>query len=322
MTFLNDHYNEIFKKFEKDVLLKDITSFKEGRGRLNKLLNHFFKECIFKCKGSKGNKSPMQVLDNDADMEFILNYVKTKPNFYTGSIIQNVESYFRNGTRFARKVANFDPKNARSIYNKYSTGDKVCILDTSAGFGSRMCGALLSGHSYYGIDPNRELMGKLKECYSFLKENGQLNADQECKLYCQGSETFIKDLENSCDIMFTSPPYFNLETYSDDECMSTLNYDNYGQWLNKYVKPTIDNIYRYLKVGGVAMINIKNLTSRGKEKLFDDWFEIFSQHGGFEFVETFEIKHQSKKNYTMNCNYSADSYKGFKEPVMVFRKIK
>ena len=104
--------------------------------------------------------------------------------------------------------------------------------------------------------------------------------------------------------------------------MSTLNYDNYGQWLNKYVKPTIDNIYRYLKVGGVAMINIKNLTSRGKEKLFDDWFEIFSQHGGFEFVETFEIKHQSKKNYTMNCNYSADSYKGFKEPVMVFRKIK
>ena len=32
MTFLNDHYNEIFKKFEKDALLKDIASFKEGGG--------------------------------------------------------------------------------------------------------------------------------------------------------------------------------------------------------------------------------------------------------------------------------------------------
>lgn len=30
MTFLDDHYNEIFKKFEKDVLLKDIVSFKKG----------------------------------------------------------------------------------------------------------------------------------------------------------------------------------------------------------------------------------------------------------------------------------------------------
>lgn len=322
MTFLNDHYNEIFKKFEKDALLKDVISFKDGGGKLNKLLNHFFKECIFKCKGPRGKKSPMQALGNNEDMEFILSYVKTKPNFYTGNVVQNVESFFRNGGRLACKVANFDPKNARSIYDRYSEGSSKCILDTSAGFGSRMCGALLSGHSYYGIDPNKELMEKLHECYSFLKDNGQLNGTQECKLYCQGSETFIKELENKCDIMFTSPPYFNLESYSNDNCMSTLNYGNYEQWIDKYVKPTIDNIYSYLKVGGVAMINIKNLTRGGKEKLFDDWFELFKSHGGFEFVETFEIKHQSKKNYTMNCNYAVDNYKGFKEPVMVFRKVK
>ena len=42
---------------------------------------------------------------------------------------------------------------------------------------------------------------------------------------------------------------------------------------------------------------------------------------GFEFIEIFEIKHQSKRNVVMNTNYSKEQYKGFKEPVMVFKKI-
>lgn len=321
MSFLENHYNEIFKKFSKDALLKDIESFRLGNGRLTKLLNHYFKECIFKCKGARGNKSPMEALSSDEDMDYILKYIKTKPKFYTGNEVQNVESFFRNGGRLACKVANFDPKNARNIYNRYSQGKPLTVLDTSAGFGSRMCGALLSGHNYYGIDPNKELMEKLHECYYFLRDNKQINESQECKLFCQGSEKFIKELENSCDVMFSSPPYFNLETYSNDGCESTLNYGDYSSWLSNYAKPTIDNIHAYLKVDGIAMVNIKNST-RGKQKLFDDWFNFFNLHGGFKFVEIFEINHQSKKNYTMNCNYSKEAYQGFKEPVMVFKKIK
>lgn len=123
------------------------------------------------------------------------------------------------------------------------------------------------------------------------------------------------------DVSFTSPPYFDFEVYSQDKGQSISMFPTYNEWLEGFVKPTIQNTYEYLKVGGYAMINIKNLTHGKRYPLFDDWFKIFESIEGFEFVEIFEMQHQAKKNYTMNSNYSKEQYKGFKEPVMVFKKI-
>lgn len=294
-----------------------------GGGRLTKVLNQFFEECIFEAQAPRGNKSPMEALDNDEDMKFILEYIESKPKFYTGNEIANVKSFFRNAGRLAQKVANFDPKNARDIYTRYFDNiDKpINCLDTSMGFGSRMSSVILTGNNYCGFDPNPKLFDKLCEYREWLKGNNLLKNSQRCGLYKCGSEIHRAELDNTFDVAFTSPPYFNLEKYANDNSASTTHYDNYELWLNEFAKPTIDNTYKYLKVGGYAMINIKNLTRGKKEPLFDDWFRIFSEHDGFELVEVFEIKHQSKKNYTMNCNYSVDKYKGFKEPVMVFRKV-
>lgn len=266
----------------------------------------------------------MEALQDDNDIEFILNYVAEHPKFYTGNEITNVKSFFRNGGRIAQKVANFSPQNARDIYFRYHdiNGERINCLDTSAGFGSRMSAVLLSGHNYCGFDPNHELQLKLKHYYKWLKENGVIESTQRCGLYEQGSESYRPELADLFDVAFTSPPYFNLETYSDDGSESTENYDNYDLWIEKFVKPTIHNTYRYLKVGGYAMINIKNLTRGGKEPLFDDWFRLFKTHGGFEFVEIFEMKHQGKKNYWMNTNYNKETYQGFKEPIMSFRRCR
>lgn len=320
--FLDEHYGEIFKKYSDEELIKDINNYKYKKGRLTKTLNHFFEEVIYECRGPRGNKSPMDALKNDNDINYILEYTKTKPNFYTGDNIQNIKSFFRNAGKLAQKVANFSPTTARDIYFRYHdiNGETLNILDTSAGFGSRMSAVLLSGHNYYGIDPNKNLFIKLNEYYNFLVKNSLLKEYQKCNLYCTGSENFIPDLVNSIDISFTSPPYFNLEFYSNDGNKSTIYYNDYNKWLNEFVKPTINNIYMYLKTDGIVMINIKNLTRGKKQPLFDDWFKLFNEHSGFEYVETFEMHHQSKKNYFMNANYSLNEYHGFKEPVMVFRK--
>lgn len=53
MSYLTEHKNEIFKKYSTEELLKDIDSFQNGKGKLNKVLNHFFEECMFKCCGKK-----------------------------------------------------------------------------------------------------------------------------------------------------------------------------------------------------------------------------------------------------------------------------
>ena len=42
MSYLNEHYNEIFKKYSTEELIKDILSYQTGNGNLYKVLNHFF----------------------------------------------------------------------------------------------------------------------------------------------------------------------------------------------------------------------------------------------------------------------------------------
>lgn len=42
MSYLSEHYDEIFKKYSDEELLADINSFINGGGNLNKVLSHFF----------------------------------------------------------------------------------------------------------------------------------------------------------------------------------------------------------------------------------------------------------------------------------------
>lgn len=322
-NYYEKHKNEIFKKYSNEELIKDIDNFKNGKGKLYKVLNHFFEEIIYKCSNKRSGKSPYKVLQDDNLIDGIFEYIKTKPKFYTGNDIQNLKSFFRNGGRTAQKVANFDPQNARNIYLRYyePRESRLNILDMCMGFGSRLSAVILSGHNYIGFDPNKELFNKLREYKKWLKDNNFLEDNQICNLLCKGSEIFDERLVNKIDVMFTSPPYFDLETYSQDNGQSIIKFNKYDLWLNGFVRPTIENIYKYLKVGGYAMINIKNTTRGKKLPLFDDWFKIFKDIDGFEFVEVFEINHQSKRNVTKNTTMTEEQYKGFKEPVMVFRKF-
>lgn len=42
MSYLDEHRDEIFKKYPKEILIKDIESYKSGSGRLSKVLNQYF----------------------------------------------------------------------------------------------------------------------------------------------------------------------------------------------------------------------------------------------------------------------------------------
>lgn len=249
----------------------------------------------------------------------ILSYIKSKPKFFTGDEVTNVKSCFRNSMSWVRKVANFPCKTARDIYTRYATeGQVLNCLDTSCGFGSRMSAVLLSGHNYCGFDPNEELMKQLKSYQKFLKENNVISNEQRCGLYCQGSEIHRPELDGLFDVAFTSPPYFNLEKYSNDNSESTKNYNNYSVWVKNFVYPTVQNIYHYLKIGGYAMINIKNINK--KETCYDDFFKAFQSISGFEYVETFDME-IIKKQYGMQYNNQKGNIEN-KEPIMCFRKVK
>ena len=329
-------YDEIRKEFYKKYDAKeleqqlisfinqklDISNFNDAGKKYNKLINNFFEEDIYSAstrRCGKNAKSPNDALYDDELLDKIFTFIDTKPKFYNGNDLTNLKSFFRNGGRYSSKVANFSPNVARKIYERYCPKKNANILDYSCGFGSRMLGCLTSqyNYSYFGIEPNSILTQHLNKFGEYINSFKKV----EYKIYCQGSEDYIEELINKIDLAFSSPPYYNLEKYTNEETQSIVKFPNYNDWLQYYVKPTIKNIYNYLKDEGLFILNIKNLTQGTQEKLADDWVKI-AKNEHFILLETIDMKHQTGRmslgKYKEENGLT--NYTGIKEPLFIFKK--
>lgn len=182
----------------------------------------------------------------------------------------------------------FKATDASAIYDRY-TPEGGLILDTSMGFGGRMLGAMTAKKHlrYVGTDPNTETFYHLLQQRDDLEALG-IDVDERIEMHCCGSEA-ISGLEGQCDFMFTSPPYFDLEVYTDEETQSYNMFPDLDSWFEGYVRPTIRAIRESLKVGGYAAIKIADFTVR-KDKpeggyysepvnYVDRWVEMSNQEG-------------------------------------------
>lgn len=159
-------------------------------------------------------------------------------------------------------VSNFRPTAAGAIYEHYA-GDGV-VWDMSAGFGGRLIGALTSNRvkKYIGTDPSTKTfvgLMKIKKDYSrFFKDRRK-----EIELLMIGSENYIPD-ENTLDLCFTSPPYFDVEKYSNESTQSYLKFPTRNEWFNGFLDRTIVNCMHGLKDGGYIIFNIAKVSSYPK----------------------------------------------------------
>lgn len=139
----------------------------------------------------------------------------------------------------------FKPSIAKWMCERYSEiGDNVG--DYSCGFGGRMLGAVSCGRRYIGTDPLT--VPELKKMASFLELSG-------VELIQQGSEHYC-GAENSIDLYYSSPPYYNQEVYSDDPSQAYNKGEDY--FYNVYWKQTLTNVRYMLKPGKVFGLNVKN----------------------------------------------------------------
>lgn len=174
---------------------------------------------------------------------------------------------------------NFRPMNAKAVYERFCPKGGT-VYDFCCGFGGRMLGALSSknNYRYVGTDPCTETMFHLHE----LGQNIEMvtGRDDSYELHCCGSEDFIGP-ENSIDFAFSSPPYFNLEVYSDEETQCYNKYPELDEWLEGYVRQTIKNIYRMLKPGRVYAVNIADFKVHGGKEVayVDEWIRISTEEG-------------------------------------------
>jgi hypothetical protein len=207
---------------------------------------------------------------------------------------------------YIQVAVNFPPMIAKYLYEKYTDNCKgqhvINVYDPSSGWGGRIAGAMTVQEdrhiNYIGTDPNTDNfideLGITR--YEYLAQfiNQSLSSGwgyepHTYDVYQLGSEVIGKDkkfkkYKGKLDLVFTSPPYFNREGYSEDETQSLKKFPQYDAWREGFLKPTLTTAYTYLKPDRYLLWNIADIkTSEGYYPLEQDSKDILKSLGA-EFV--------------------------------------
>jgi hypothetical protein len=150
------------------------------------------------------------------------------------------------------RVSNFRPTAAKAIISRYSRGGDT-VLDFSAGYGGRLLGCLTLDRTYLGIEPAQAQVSGLRQMCTALRKHA--SAHVSLKRAC--AEEFMTTLvPRSVDLIFSSPPYFNLERYSTEDSQSYCRYRSYQDWKAHFLETILAASHRALRKGGYLIINV------------------------------------------------------------------
>lgn len=203
-------------------------------------------------------------------------------SFFTLKLKEINEATVRSSLSLRKGVASqFKPSVAKWIYDTYNSEN---ILDFSAGWGDRLCGfyASKTGKNFLGLDPNTNVhkgYNKQIEYYSKRVPNKKAKT-----LITTAEDVDLSKFKDKFDTIFTSPPYFNREKYTNDDTQSWVRYRAIEDWLDKFLFKTINNIEPTLKAGGILAINISDVCSTSKGRKEKGWLEICNPM--IEYVES------------------------------------
>ena len=205
-------------------------------------------------------------------------------------------------------AVNFPPLTAKFIYERYlhKLGtQKAIIWDPSAGWGGRILGAMGISRDfqvhYIGTDPNtdhntnnnRTKYHELADFYNQVRIGQRRTAKKRrlpkfinsYAIFQCGSEEMHKQpdfqkYKGKVDLVFTSPPYFAKEVYSEDAGQSANKFSDYKSWRDNFLQPTLENAVQWLRPGGYLIWNIANIQLSGKTlRLENDSCDILRSLG-------------------------------------------
>lgn len=246
--------DKIYKLTEKDVL-EDFNKLREIGCQYHKELSIIGNKVVNKYTlverlNTKGKQNVTFY-----DLYYNRNYFKNKPfvkkmlDFYKKNRegYNDAKIFFRISNLYFSAISIFKPLIAMKIYCLYKP---TSILDFTMGWGGRLVGAsALDIPNYIGIDNNINLREPYNKMTDFLKKNSKTNIE----LYFQDALS-IDYSKLNYDMVLTSPPYYNIETYGilhENQKNKTKE-----QWEKEFYIPLFERTFKYLKKGGQYCLNI------------------------------------------------------------------
>lgn len=210
-------------------------------------------------------------------------------------------------------IQNFKPLNAKAIWEYICPDMWGRVLDFSSGYGGRMIGAMTSNMRYHytGIDPNTKTYNGLVALGDLLNDT----IGTQYEMHHTVSEEFDPEA-GSYDAAFSSPPYFNLEIYCDEDTQCMNRCTNMDAWFELYVEPTLKMLHKGLVKGGIYAVNIADYrVNKDQFQIVERWIEL-SKKCGFEYKETVQMMLNTRPGVG---NGKMDKVQKF-EGVYIFKK--
>src|SRR5210317_281461 len=247
------------------------------------------------------------------------------------------EQSIRMATTLRKYVASqFKPSIAKAFYDYHQS---VNVLDFSAGWGDRLAGFYCgeTTEHYVGIDPNTLNHPNYKKQIEFYEKHRTIfENEKKVELICSPAEDvdFTK-YETHFDTIFTSPPYFNVEKYSDEDTQSYIRYKDIDSWNKNFLHKTLEKLIPTLKKDGILAINIAdvyNPKDKGYYEICNPMNDFLKSKGlkyagciGMEMTKRFnsggagnaksEYFNEELKEKTQETQNTA-----FGEPIWIWRK--
>ena len=263
----------------------------------------------FKESSAKQLKSPLGAIwrgVNDIKKEISTDVDGNEVVKLVGGSLQ--EDTYRMAFRLGAYIATqFKPVVAKCFYEMT---DAKTVLDTSCGWGDRLCGffASKSAEMYIGCDPNPNTFEVYKkQCIEYekiltgyepkiteTKDRFMSVGEKKVVIYRSGAEDIPYDKFPPIDCAFTSPPYFSTETYNKggehEEDQSWSKFSEYESWRDDFFIPVSKKSFEVLSDDGHLLINIMNPKVKGKmfpscDEVVDELREHFKGQIGMRIMQ-------------------------------------
>lgn len=128
------------------------------------------------------------------------------------------------------------------------------VLDISAGWGNRLVGCMAKNVRYLGVDPNSKMQPIYYKMINYFTKNFKLTNKFEV---IEAPFEKVELPNEEFEMIFSSPPFFNLELYSEETTQSYFG-RNEEQWFNDFLIFSIKKAWKHLKINGYLVLYIND----------------------------------------------------------------
>jgi hypothetical protein len=264
-------------------------------GNSNKIIKNAMYRHLYEVKNYKGTnlKSLWTTERLEKAFNISLKSTRTKPDIPQGqgeTIYTNLFEIFKR-LKF-NPVTIYSPLMTKCILQEL--GCKT-VFDPCIGWGGRMVGTCSIDGEYTGCEPYTKTYIGLKSIQKTLSlDNVTIYNNPVEELL--GSHELINKQFDCC---LTSPPYYDLEVYCDEDSQSIRKYTTYDDWLKGFIEPIIKYVTTHCTK--FSCWSVKNFKTDQPYNLYDDIVSLHASYG-WEYYTEYAVT----KNTLTNNKASGD----------------